>query len=403
MRNIKYRMTSLFLLMVIGLPVFSCQSQSDRYQDLDDHTDGEMNDLDKQIIEQEITQSRQNVLTRAIADVSPAVVGINVISVRTRVVRSPFYDPFFEQFLRPYQYKERVKSLGSGFLISPNGYILTNEHVIHEAIEIVVTTTDGEQHKAELIGRSEKDDVALLKIDGESFPYIPLGDSKDMIIGEWAIALGNPFGLFDINSKPTVTVGVISATGMDFNQIDNRVYNDMIQTDASINGGNSGGPLVNSLGQCVGINAFIISGSEYSNTSVGIGFAIPINRVKEILPDLKRIGNLDKPKGVGIAVENINWLVARTLGIAEGSGVIVSKVETESIAEKAGLEVGDVIVAMDGYLVRSKSEYNRVYSQFNKQDEKNISLRIYRYGQLYDVKLEIKQLIENKSEVNEND
>jgi len=380
----------LILIILFLLPGMSCQSQDHPYEDMDAVAAEDITDLDKQIIEQQITESRQNGLTRAVADVSPAVVGINVIQVRTRVYQSPFHnDPFFRQFFRPYRQQERVKSLGSGFLISPNGYILTNEHVIHDAVEIVVTTTDGEQHKAELIGKSEKDDVSLLKIEGNDFPYIPLGDSDNLIIGEWAIALGNPFGLFDVSSKPTVTVGVISATGMNFNEIDSRVYNDMIQTDASINGGNSGGPLVNSLGQCIGINAFIISGSENASTSVGLGFAIPINRVKEILPALKSIGNLDQPKSLGMTVENINWLVARTLGIAERSGVIISKVEREGAAEKAGLVVGDVIVAMDGYLVRSKSEYERVYEQFVDKDEDLLQLRIYRYGRLYDAKLEM--------------
>lgn len=380
----------LSLLLILGLSGLSCRAEPASLPDPQNPSTAQMDSLDKQILEQEISQSRQNALTRAIAGVSPAVVGINVIQVRTRVYRSPFSDPFFDQFLQPYRQSERVKSLGSGFLISPNGFILTNEHVIHEAVEIVVTTTDGKQHRAELVGKSEKDDVALLKIEGDSFPYIPLGDSEDLIIGEWVIAMGNPFGLFDVSSKPTVTVGVISATHMDFHEIQNRVYDDMIQTDASINGGNSGGPLVNSLGQCIGINAFIISGSEYSTTSVGIGFAIPINRVKEILPDLKRIKNLDQPAGPGMEVENINWLVARMLGIAEGSGVIVSKVASGGPADEAGLQVGDVIVALDGYLVRSKSEYSRIYDRFARKNEQTLSLRVYRYGRLYDVTLKMR-------------
>jgi serine protease Do len=379
-----------FLLLMTGLPALSCQSQPRSIQNMDSVSQEEMNDLDKQIIQEEITQSRQTSLTRAIADVSPAVVGINVIQVRTRVYRSPFYDPFFEQFLQPYQQQERVKSLGSGFLISRTGHILTNEHVIHEAVEIVVTTTDGKQHNAELVGKSEMDDVALLKIEGENFPYIPLGDSEDLIIGEWVIALGNPFGLFDVSSKPTVTVGVISATGMDFNQIENRIYNDMIQTDASINGGNSGGPLVNSLGQCIGINAFIISGSEYSSTSVGIGFAIPINRVKKILPDLKRIKDADRSLAIGLEVNDINWLVANMLGISQDSGVIVTKIERDGAAAQAGLKVGDVIVAMNGYRVRSTADVRKLNQAFSKEKTSQIALRVYRDGRLYDVTLKLR-------------
>jgi len=150
--------------------------------------------------------------------------------------------------------------------------------------------------------------VALLKIQGGDFPYIPLGNSAEVLIGEWVIAFGNPFGLFNVNSKPTVTVGVVSATGMDFRgalKIENRSYDEMIQTDAAINGGNSGGPLVNSLGECIGINTFIISGSDVQKTSIGIGFAIPINRIKAILQELKNSGMVDRPLNTGFRFKNL--------------------------------------------------------------------------------------------------
>ena len=295
----------------------------------------------------------------------------------------------FRHFFKPYT-EQPVQGLGSGFLISPNGYILSNEHVIHEAMEIVVTTTDGKRYDAELIGSSATYDVALLKIEGNDFPYIPLGNSDDVIIGEWAIALGNPFGLFDVNSKPTVTVGVISAVGMNFNQIGERTYNDMIQTDASINGGNSGGPLVNSLGQCVGINAFIISGSDYSKGSVGIGFAIPINKVKEILPDLKKIKEKEKSLETGLEVNDINWLVARMLGIPERSGVIVTNVQSGGSADKAGLEVGDVIVAMNGYRIRSTTDVRKLNRILAEENPSELVLRIYRDGRLFDARLRLR-------------
>jgi len=346
---------------------------------------------DQRLLQDEVFQSRQNAITRAVSDISPAVVGINVTQVRTRVYRSPFSeDPFFRHFFPPHAQRERVKSLGSGFLISSDGYILTNEHVVHEAEQIVVTATDGTHHQAVLVGKSEEFDVALLKIEGDDFPYIPLGDSDEIIIGEWVIALGNPFGLFDVNSKPTVTVGVISAVGMNFGQVEGRTYNEMIQTDASINGGNSGGPLVNSLGQCVGINAFIISGSQFSSTSVGIGFAIPINRVKRILPDLKQIRDVERPVTIGLAVDNINWLVARMLGISERSGVIVTRVEPASAADEAGLAVGDVIVAMDGYRVRSTADVRKLNQVFSKEKKDRIALRVYRGGRLYDTTMSLR-------------
>ena len=347
----------------------------------------------RQIINENISESRQNAITRAVSRVSPAVVGINVVQIRRYVQRSPFDDdPFWRMFFRPYEYQQKVKGLGSGFLISPDGYILTNEHVVHQASEIVVTTTEGRQFKAESIGEDFTYDVALLKIEGEDFPYIPLGNSDDVIIGEWVIALGNPFGLFDVSSKPTVTVGVISALDMDFKgdlQIQGRSYQDMIQTDASINGGNSGGPLVNSLGQVIGINAVIISGSEYQRTSIGIGFAIPINRVKKILPDLKNIGRVDRSFQTGLEVENLSWLVARMLGISQRDGVIVSRVARGSPAEQAGLDVGDVIVTIDGKRVRSTTDVQNIINAVDVTETKSLTLRVLKEGELYEVKLRL--------------
>jgi serine protease Do len=345
----------------------------------------------RQIINDKISQSRQNAITQAVSSVSPAIVGINVIQIRRYRERSIFeQDPFWGWFFQPREYLQRVKALGSGFLISPNGYILTNQHVIQQASEIIVTTTDGNQYKAKAVGESVSYDVALLKIEGENFPYIPLGDSDDVIIGEWVIALGNPFGLFDVSSKPTVTVGVVSATGMDFKgelKIEGRLYNDMIQTDAAINGGNSGGPLVNSLGQCIGVNAFIISGSEYQKTSIGIGFAIPINRVKRILPDLKKIGRVDQSFQTGLEVENLNWLIARMLGISPHDGVVVSRVIKGSSADRAGLEVGDIIVAINGERIRSTADVQRIIDDIDLTESQSLNLKLFRDGKLYTVKL----------------
>ena len=285
----------------------------------------------KTYIQNDITASRDNAITRAVKETSAAVVGINVTQVQRYRTYSPFEDdPFWGWYFQPREYEQRVKGLGSGFLISPEGYILTNEHVVHNATEIIITTTDGRQYEAKEVGTDFTYDVALLKINGGPFEFIPLGDSENLIIGEWVIALGNPFGLFDINSNPTVTVGVISAVGMNFMgkyQIEDRIYTDMIQTDAAINGGNSGGPLVNSMGQCIGINTFIFSGSS-QKTSIGIGFAIPINRVKRILPDLKTIGQVDRSFKTGLEVENISYIAARMLGINTNDGVLVTKVNS---------------------------------------------------------------------------
>jgi serine protease Do len=344
-------------------------------------------------VQDDITQSRQNAITRAVERVSPAVVGINVIQIRRYIQRSPFEDdPFWGWFFEPRQYMERVKGLGSGFLISPDGFILTNEHVVHQASEILVTTTDGKQYQAKSVGEDFTTDVALLKIDGNSLPFIPLGDSDDLLIGEWVIALGNPFGLFNVNSKPTVTVGVISAKDMDFQgdlQIEGHSYQDMIQTDASINGGNSGGPLVNSLGSCIGINTFIISGSDFQKTSIGIGFAIPINQVKKILSDLKSVGRVDRSFFTGLEVENINMVVARMLGISPRHGVIVSHVAEKSPADKAGIRIGDVVVAINGERVQSTTDVQTLINTIDVTEKGTIRLTLFRKGKQSDVELKV--------------
>ena len=186
-----------------------------------------------------ISNQRNNAITRAVAAASPSVVGINVTEIREVTYRDPLFgiDPFWGQFFGNRVQRQEVKGLGSGFLISADGYILTNDHVAGNAKEITVTLTNREHYKAKLIGTDLVSDISLLKIDGKEFPFAKLGNSEDVIIGEWVIAMGNPFGLFEINDKPTVTVGVVSATGVNLNAEAGRYYRGMIQTDAAINQG----------------------------------------------------------------------------------------------------------------------------------------------------------------------
>ncbi|MEJ2629260.1 MAG: trypsin-like peptidase domain-containing protein, partial [bacterium] len=255
---------------------------------------------------------------------------------------------------------------------------------------IVVTMTDNKKFKAELVGSDEKYDVALLKIDGENLPYIPLGNSDDIIIGEWVIALGNPFGLFDVSAKPTVTVGVVSAADMDFQgeyAIQGRSYTDMIQTDASINGGNSGGPLVNSLGECIGINTFIFSGSQYEKTSIGIGFAIPINRAKELLPELKKIGKIDRSFSTGLEVQNLSFITALRLGISPGDGVIVSNIEKGSPADDSDIKVGDVVVMINKQRITSTYDVKQVINRIDIRENNKLELIVYRNGKLKQINI----------------
>ena len=269
----------------------------------------------------EISQSRQNSITRAVKELSPAVVGISVTQVQEYIRRSPFStrDSFFRE-LYPELFKDRrfteeLHSLGSGFIISEEGYILTNEHVVENATEIVVTMTSGTKSIARIVGTDPMSDVALLKIDMENLPKVVIGNSDKIILGEWAIAVGNPFGLFEINSRATVTVGVISALNRDFGEMNGRVYQDMIQTDASINHGNSGGPLAHAMGEGIGMNAFIFTGrSGGGEGSVGIGFAIPINRIAYLIDDLKKYHKIERDFWIGIRVKNLDPMIAKKMG-----------------------------------------------------------------------------------------
>ena len=260
--------------------------------------------------------SRENAITTAIKKVSPAVASVNVVQLKEISRRSPFSDPFFEFFF-PYDlHRQKVKSSGSGVVISPDGYVLTNYHVIENAHEIIVTLPGGKEYESEIIGMDRFSDLALLKMSGSNFPFAKLGDSDKLIIGEWVIALGNPYGLFDVSDQPTATAGIISALNMDFGpQESGQVFQGMIQTDAAINPGNSGGPLVNSLGEIVGINTFIYTGSNYSQGSIGISFAIPINRAKFVAEELKNKGKIDRNYSTGLQVQSLNQRVSRYLNL----------------------------------------------------------------------------------------
>lgn len=297
----------------------------------------------------QISNSRQNAITHAVTLASPAVVGINVTEIREYRYYDPFSrffgdDPFFRQFFGDRVYRQSVKGLGSGFLISPDGYILTNDHVAGNASEITVTMTTGDRYPAKLIGSDPLSDIALLKIDGENLPYLKLGNSDDILIGEWVIALGNPFGLFEVADKPTVTVGVVSAVGLNL-RVENRSYRGMIQTDAAINSGNSGGPLINSLGEVIGVNSVIYTPNQ---GNVGVGFAIPINRVKKIVAELKKSGKVERNFWTGLEIQNIDERVARYFRLQKAEGVIITDVKPNSPASKAGFQIGDIIVSING-------------------------------------------------------
>ncbi|MCZ7611251.1 MAG: trypsin-like peptidase domain-containing protein [Ignavibacterium sp.] len=326
----------------------------------------------------DITNSRRNIITETVQKVSPAIVGINVIEIRK--VRDPFSsffdDPFFRQFFgNRGNYNQKVQGLGSGYIISPDGYIVTNDHVAGNAAEITITMTDGTHHKAEIIGSDPTSDICLLKIDGKNLPYVELGTSNDLIIGEWVIALGNPFGLFELNDKPTVTLGVISAIGMNLEPINDRYYLNMIQTDAAINGGNSGGALVNSIGQVIGMNTLIYTaGGNQGN--IGLGFAIPIDKVKRIVTELKTSGKIDRDFQIGMSIQSIDSGIANYYDLKSTKGVIITKVIPNTPADKAGLKAGDIIVEIEGYKINNEQTIFGVFQEFRAGQE--ISVKIIR-------------------------
>ncbi len=238
----------------------------------------------------------------------------------------------FEEFGGPQQHS---KALGSGFIITKDGYILTNEHVVENPGTVTVTTADGHDYVAKVVGHDEKSDIALLKIDAKhDLAVAPLGNSDDLKVGEWVMAIGNPFG-FD----HTVTAGIVSAKG----RFIPGNYEDFIQTDASINPGNSGGPLIDLRGNVIGVNCAIYT---HTGASMGIGFAVPIDLVKEELPQLKASGKVVRG-WLGVYIQKITPELAESLGLADSRGALVAKVLDNGPAKAAGVKRGDVIVAFD--------------------------------------------------------
>lgn len=344
----------------------------------------------RKVNSQQLNDSRRTLITEAVKVVSPAVVGINVLQIRQ--YRSPLFDdPFFRYFFP--ERTEQVKGLGSGFIISSDGYIVTNEHVVHQAAEIVVTLPNSTKFEAEPIASDFISDIALLKINSnEPLPFVVLGNSDDLIIGEWAIAFGNPFGLFDMG-QPSVSQGIISATDRDFGrQSDSKVYKDMIQTDAAINSGNSGGPLVNGLGEVIGINTFIFSGNERTGTSIGLGFAIPINRAKRIIRELRQYGRVNRRFRTGLEIEDLTYSLARYLGLRTTDGVIVSNVESNSPASRARFKIGDVIIEVNDQAIRNKEDIWAVIDNSDAKGGDILNLKVIRQNKIIKLSLRLEEI-----------
>ncbi len=320
-----------------------------------------------------ISGQRRTAITSAVARVSPSVV-----TVQTEMVEAVPAD-FYEQFFGGRSGRRASAGLGSGFIVREDGVIVTNAHVVAGATKISVALRDGTTYPAKLLGADETNDLAVIKIDAKKLPVAPLGSSTNLLIGEWAIAIGSPYGFVLANTEPSVTAGVVSGTGRNLAASGGAgVYVDMIQTDASINPGNSGGPLVNAMGEVIGVNSSI-----YSPTggSVGLGFAIPINRARRVTEDLLAHGVIRRP-----------WIGLK-LGVMQpggpsgpAKGAVITSVVPGSPAARAGIQANDILVQSRDRVVHNPYDWEAERLELRVGDE--LPLVIRRAGR--DLKVSVK-------------
>ena len=296
----------------------------------------------------------QPTLAPMLAQVTPAVVNIAVL-VRQPEMNPMMRDPFFRRFFgdqMPDRIPERKQmAAGSGVIVdAAKGYVLTNHHVVDKATDITVTLKDGRSVKGKLVGDDAGTDVALIQIEAKGLTALPMGNSDDLKVGDFVVAVGNPFGL-----GQTVTSGIVSALGRTGLNIEG--YEDFIQTDASINPGNSGGALVNLKGELIGINTAILGPS---GANIGIGFAVPVNMVHSVMDQLVQYGKVSRGR-IGVAIQDVTPDLARAMALDVTQGAVVQQVEPNTPADKAGLKAGDVVTAVDGHPVRNSSDLrNRI-------------------------------------------
>jgi serine protease Do len=325
----------------------------------------------------------------------------NVVNISSsKVVRTPNQvgegmqmDPFFQQFFGhgfgngPAVPKERrERSLGSGVIVSPEGYVLTNNHVVDGATDIKVTLSDKREIKAAIVGTDPKTDVAVLKLEGSNFPAITLGDSSKVQVGDYALAIGDPFGV-----GQTVTMGIVSAKGRGNLGIED--YEDFIQTDAPINPGNSGGALINNRGELVGINTAILSHGSGGNE--GIGFAIPVNLARQVMNQLLDHGKVTRGY-LGVVVQPISPAMAKALGQSEPTGALVGDVSVKGPAQSAGVERGDIILELNSESVSDANELRNTVSML--QPGETVKLKISRNGSVRDLSVKLGELPASKEE-----
>ncbi len=311
--------------------------------------------------------TEEDLIINSIKQVSPCVVSISI---------------------EPIDSKQQV-GFGSGIIVSEDGYVITNSHVIEfgNLNELFITISGGEKYLAQIIGIDKLTDIALLKINKTGLNFVKLDYSKEVVRGQTVIALGNPHNLFSISKEPTATIGIISGKNVNFGlRKSGHVYQNMIQTDASINQGNSGGPLMNILGEVIGINTFIVT---ESNNSKGMGFSIPISRVKNIIKDLKEKGKVDRTWFTGITIREIDEKYKNYFNIEVNNGVIVTDVERESPGEDAGILLKDIIYKVNDKIVNSIIDIEEALEEgyFKTNDE--VKLIIIRNNNFIEFKLRL--------------
>lgn len=329
---------------------------------------------------------RANAIVLATRRVAPAVVSINVIQQQS--VRNPNMEMLESLGLLPRrEYVRQVANMGSGVIVSSDGLIITNQHVVSGAVQLIVTLSDGRQFQAVVIDEVDRYDLAVLQVEGRDLPVAPMAYADNLLIGEWAIAIGSPFGYLLADTQPTVTVGVISALNRDIarRSNDERPYLGMIQTDASINPGNSGGPLVNTRGEVVGINTFILSDS---GGSVGIGFAVPAARVRTVVDEIRRYGHY-RDIDLGLSLSPLSPGAMHYLELDDPVGVLVQGVRQDAPAWKAGLRLYDVLREVEGRRITSLSMIERLVYDSNVGDRLNF--RAERGGEIWDGTLELEE------------
>lgn len=363
------RLFVLIMMLVLVLGMFVVSRIRPRVPAAHNNfTDGQIIPIS---LQETLNNSRATAIVTASRKVSPAVVSITVIQERivtTSPFISPFSDQYWDNFFRDFfpqrQFKQQIQGIGSGVIIGGQGDIITNAHVVEKATTMKVTLPDGRQFDGELIDFDHTRDLAMIRIKGNNLPVATLGRSDDLMIGEWCIAFGNPFGFLLEDAQPSVTVGVVSALNRTIksSQSSGRELKNMIQTDAAINPGNSGGPLVNALGEVIGINTFIFT---RSGGSEGIGFAIPVDDVKKFIERAKSNASkiaseekIEKKKTkIGLTVSDINYTLMRKYNLTVESGVVVVEVVDNSIGAMIGAVAGDVIVSINNKAPKNASDF----------------------------------------------